>query len=454
MMKTAIGRISGILALTALLSCGDGVGENPFLSTLRIMHLSPDAPNLELIIDGTQSNEASSVGFGSSSAYHGFGVGVHAIQIGSADDGMTRVDLGEIDFEAQSYTVVAINDSANLEAIIFPDPHTPLADTDIRVRAIHAATGGQQIDFLSVAEDGTATELSKNLDFGDFSEPQDIPAGAYTIGIDLDNDLKAEAFFQPSDFPAGTRVNIYFASDSEGNVQSYAQLLGDTTERILPARSSLRVFHASSDAPNIDATSAGAAVLSDLAFGASSDAVDMMSGTTSLDIHTTGTTDQLLSDAGLYLLPNQAHTLVVYGDVTPDSSATALRMDLIADDHLGIDSANLRLQVFHAAAGIEEGDVYSLNEQGGPVTNLVPDLGFGGYGSTPDLPKAKYSVGFEANASGLIIAEFAIPALTIEAANVIIIQDASDAVYLVAQLAGSATALICEASAAGPCALP
>ena len=104
--------------------------------------------------------------------------------------------------------------------------------------------------------------------------------------------------------------------------------------------------------------------------------------------------------------------------------------------------------------GIEEGDIYSLNAQGGPVDNLVPDLAFGAFGSTPDLAKAKYDVGFEANASGLIIAEFEIPALTIQSANVIIIQDVNDAVYLVAQLAGAATALICEASVVGACALP
>ena len=90
-MKTAIGQLSGLLALTALLACGDGVGdESGFVASLRIMHLSPDAPSLELTIDGTQSSEAASVDFGSSSAYHGFGVGVHAIQIDNTGDAVDR----------------------------------------------------------------------------------------------------------------------------------------------------------------------------------------------------------------------------------------------------------------------------------------------------------------------------------------------------------------------------
>jgi hypothetical protein len=454
-MNVAIARMSGLLALTALLSCGDSEGESGFVASLRVFHLSPDAPSQELYIDGATPSEGMPVAYGESSNYHGFGVGPHTIEIRNTGDAVvTRVDLGEIDFEGQPYTVVAINDSANIEAILFPDSHAPISDGQIRVRAIHAATGGQQIDFLQVAADGTTTELSKNLDFGDFSEAMDLPAGAYTIGIDLDNDLKAEAFFQPSDFPEDTRVNIFFTQDAAGDMLAYAQLSGATTERIVPARSSLRVFHGSSDAPNVDVSSTGIALLSDLPFASSSDLIDMQSGSNDLQVLTTGTTTELLSASDLLLLPNKAYTAIVYGDVAPASAATSLRIDMIEDDTDGIDASQLRLQIFHAAAGIEEGDVYSLNTGGGTVDNLVPDLAFGGFGSAPDLDKAKYSVGFEANASGLIIAEFEIPSLTIAASNVFIIQDINDEVYLVAQLAGAATALICEASRVGGCALP
>ncbi len=455
-MNVAIARFSGLLTLATLLSCGEGVGsESGFVASLRVFNLSPDAPSQELYIDGAKPNEGVSVDFGESSDYHGFGIGAHSIEIRTTGDAdVTLVDLGELEFEGQPYTVVTINDSANIEAILFSDSHLPLAENEIRVRAIHALAGGPQVDFLRVDADGTTTELSKNLDFGDFSDAMDLPAGAYTIGIDLDNDLIPEAFFQPSDFPADTRVNIFFTQDSAGDMLVYAQLSGATAERIVPARSSLRVFHASTDAPNVDVILAGATVPIDLGFASSSDVIDMMSGSADLEVLSSGTTTSLLSASDLLLLPNRSYTALVYGEVSPASGATSLRIDLIADDDQGIDSTKLRLQIFHAAAGIEEGDVYSLNAQGGTVDNLVPDLAFGGFGSTADLDKARYDVGFEANSSGLIIAEFEIPALTITSANVIIIQDLNDAVYLVAQLAGAATALICEASVVGPCALP
>ncbi len=454
-MNHALKHITGLLALATLLSCGEGVGESGFVASLRIIHLSPDAPSLESYLDGVRPSEGNSVDFGQSTDYHGFSVGMHTLEVRNTGDAVVNyVDLGAIDFEAQAYTLVAVDESASLKAILFPDTHAPMADTDIRLRAIHAATGEGQIDFLAIAADGTATELSKNLDFGDFSESIDLAAGLHVIGIDLDNDLKAEAYFQPTDFPAGARVNIFYTLDASGEELVYAQLAADATEKVVAARSSLRVFHASSDAPNIDLGIGGTAALSNVAFGSSSESIEATSGSLDFEILSTGTSTALVMAADQVLLPNRAYTAVVYGDQTPDSGATSLRVDLIADDNQSIDGANVRFQIFHAAAGIEEGDVYSLNDQGGPVTNLVPDLGFGGYGSTPDLPKAKYSVGFEANASSLIIAEFNVPALTIEAANVFIIQDAADAIYLVAQLAGSSTALICEASAAGSCALP
>ena len=214
----------------------------------------------------------------------------------------------------------------------------------------------------------------------------------------------------------------------------------------------LRLVHASRDANGIDLRFDSTVAFSNVTFGSSSNSLNVDPGTYSFQILASGSSTAVVTLPNTTLAPNGAYTAVVYGDVTPATGATSLRAVVIRDDNLGVASSDVRFQVFHAAPGIEQGDVYSLNQAGGVETNLVPNLAFGGFGSSPDLPKSPYEVGFEANSSGLIIAGFTLPALTVDAATVFIIQDPSDGVYLLAQLVGGNTSLICERSVSGPCA--
>lgn len=229
---------------------------------------------------------------------------------------------------------------------------------------------------------------------------------------------------------------------------------GGVTQEEPDGPAQLRVVHASRDAAGIDLQLISGAAITNVSFGSSSNALNVEPGSYALEVVSTGSTTALFNLPSTTFLPNTGYTVVVYGDVAPATPATSLRAVVIVDDNQSVDSSDVRFQIFHAAPGIEEGDIYSLNDAGGVDTNLVPDLAFGGFGSVPDLTKAPYDVGFEANSSGLIIAGFALPALTVDAASVFIIQDTADAVYLLAQLVGGSTSLICERSVGDPCALP
>ncbi len=102
-----------------------------------------------------------------------------------------------------------------------------------------AAPDVGQVDILNIAADGTVSELTKNLDFSDFSDAFDVPAAAYTIGVDLDDDQRAELFFELPELEAGTIANVFVSQDSNDSVVAYAQLEGPTTAVIVPATTSL-----------------------------------------------------------------------------------------------------------------------------------------------------------------------------------------------------------------------
>ncbi|HEY8429356.1 MAG TPA: DUF4397 domain-containing protein [Sandaracinaceae bacterium] len=64
------------------------------------------------------------------------------------------------------------------------------------MRVIHAAPDVGRVDVYAVAADGTPSRLLDDLDFGVAAEPIDVPAGAYTVGVDVDDDAAPDLYFE------------------------------------------------------------------------------------------------------------------------------------------------------------------------------------------------------------------------------------------------------------------
>ena len=82
------------------------------------------------------------------------------------------------------------------------------------------------MDLFSVGASGSLSPLLSNVDFGDFSDPLDLDAGAYTLGVDVNNDASPEIYFELPALEAGTLANVYVTQDSEGDLFALAQLGG------------------------------------------------------------------------------------------------------------------------------------------------------------------------------------------------------------------------------------
>lgn len=130
------------------------------------------------------------------------------------------------------YTIVAYDNLSTIRPLALEEDLSGLAPGDIRVRAIHAAPGITQADILNVpAGGGIAQVLFYDLDFGEVSDFADIPAGAYVVGVDLDNNRVADARFQLPALPGGTGANIFAVADPTA-VYLVAQLSDGTVARI------------------------------------------------------------------------------------------------------------------------------------------------------------------------------------------------------------------------------
>src|SRR5262249_49533889 len=123
----------------------------------------------------------------------------------------------------------------------------------------------------NVPDRGAPSMLVDNLDFGVATDYLEIPAGAYSLGLDADGDARPDFIFDVPGLAEGTVANIFAVRDSSGAVYLLAQLADSQIVKIeardlTPAR--VRIVHLSPDAPNVAvfANEVPTPVVDDLAF--------------------------------------------------------------------------------------------------------------------------------------------------------------------------------------------
>jgi hypothetical protein len=159
---------------------------------LSVLHVSPDAPALDVYVDGTRS--LTGLAFSQASAYIGLLPGSHQIQVTPT----TRLDVllaTAATFEAgRSYTWVLsgvilaadLNPPATQD-LQFPhyiqliDNAGPAPDPRARLRVVNASPGAGPLD---VRVSGPAsTTLAASLGYGGVSLYASIPDGSYAVSV-------------------------------------------------------------------------------------------------------------------------------------------------------------------------------------------------------------------------------------------------------------------------------
>jgi hypothetical protein len=230
------GTSTGGTAGTSAGGDGEGGGATE-MARVRVMHLSPDAPNVDVFVDEGATPVVENLEFPEGTEYLEVPPGTSAFDVaatgGSAADAVLTIP--DLELEAgESYTAIAFDELANVQALALVDDYADLASGEIRVRAIHTAVGVGQVDIWNVPESGEPAPLWTDLDFGTAGEALDLDAGAYTVGIDVDDDEMPDLTFELPDLDAGTVVNVFAVADSDENVFLIVELPSGDTARIDP----------------------------------------------------------------------------------------------------------------------------------------------------------------------------------------------------------------------------
>lgn len=141
-------------------------------AAVRVAHFSPDAPNVDIYVEGNRV--LADVAYGTVSPYLEIEPGTYTVTITAAGDPETVAFSGDVTFGAGFYTVAAVGElgAGTFEPLVLLDAGSALA------RLVHASPDAPAVDVY--ADDQL---LFENVAFTESTDYVPVPAGDYTITV-------------------------------------------------------------------------------------------------------------------------------------------------------------------------------------------------------------------------------------------------------------------------------
>ena len=146
---------------------------------ISVVHASPDAPNVDIYLDG--QHVLGNLGFGWWSNWVAVPAGDHQVQVTAAGasldtaviDATVTVDAG------MGYQIAATGFVAEITPQIYPIDFSALDEGNGRINVVHAVPDAPAVDVAVAGGD----VLISNLAFPDASEALEVPAGTYDLEV-------------------------------------------------------------------------------------------------------------------------------------------------------------------------------------------------------------------------------------------------------------------------------
>jgi hypothetical protein len=164
-----------------------GCGSNSS-SHLRAVHASPDAPNVDIAVDG--KTVLTNIPYEASSKYLAVAAGSTKVEVRPTGT-TTDVISATVPLTAkQQYTVLAIGfakqgENPSIQPLLLKDNNTPPTSGQIKLRLVHASPSAGPVDIYVGAPDGgvSGSPTLTNVSFSQFSDYLAVPAGSYEIYV-------------------------------------------------------------------------------------------------------------------------------------------------------------------------------------------------------------------------------------------------------------------------------
>jgi len=179
-MKTT--RIALLFSVAALMgfSCSDDNNPvNPIeeSSNVKVVHASPDAPSVDLVVDGTVA--ASNLAFPNNTGYLEVPAGMRNVSVNVAGTSNSVINADLTIVSGNAYSVFAVDSVSKISAIVIEDDLTPPAAGNAHVRFVHLSPNAPAVDITLT--DGTV--VFGNRAFKEYTDFTPLPAGSYDLQV-------------------------------------------------------------------------------------------------------------------------------------------------------------------------------------------------------------------------------------------------------------------------------
>ena len=281
---------------------------------LRVAHLSPDAPAVDVWLDDQVA--LSGVAYPAFSPYLDVPAGEHRVRVFAAGSQVDPVIDATLPFsEGQAVTVAATG-------LLGGGSFGPLVIQDLRevspsqawVRFTHSAADAPAVDITLT--DGTV--LFGDVAFNETSSYLAVDPGFVGLQVRVAGTATVVKTFHPVELAAGTTLNVFATGSlAAGTLGALAAVDapgdGSTTVPLEVAGTHLRVAHLSPDAPAVDVWLDGAAVLTSVPYTTFSPYLDIPGGSHQVQVFVAGTNSDPVIDATLEFVPGSATTVAALG---------------------------------------------------------------------------------------------------------------------------------------------
>jgi hypothetical protein len=159
-----------------------GCGDNGH-AQLRVVHASPDAPNVDVLVDS--KTVLTNVAYETASNYLTVGAGSRKIEVRATGTSQDVINATVSLSRNKYYTVLAVNKLANITPLVLTDDNTPPASGQIKLRLVHASPTAGPVDIYVEAPGAgvTGSPTLTNVPFKAASSYLAVPAGSYEVYV-------------------------------------------------------------------------------------------------------------------------------------------------------------------------------------------------------------------------------------------------------------------------------
>ncbi len=342
------------VATVALTACGGGDSDGTLNAKLRVLHASPDAPNVDILVRGVAV--ATNVPYKAATSYRDVAAGDVDIRVNVTGTQTAAIAATPFLAADKSYTLIAANKVASIEPLLIEDVTTAVPAGNARLRVVHGAPSAPAVDVYVTAPAAsidTASPTLTNVAFKGVSGALPVPAGDYRIRVTATGS-RTPVYDSGTVALAAGQDLLAVAVDQGSGASPISLVALPATGGVLELkdiRATVRVVHASPDAPAVDILVDNAVALGNVPYPTVSSYLEVPAATYNLKVNAAGTATTVIN-ADVPFEPSATYTVLATGflaNIAP----------LVVTDDLTLPVANRsKLRVIHASPDAPNVDVF------------------------------------------------------------------------------------------------